>query len=299
MKEMPIMSCCKKVLVIGASGFIGKEALKPLQGLGFEVFALTRKAFENDTGITQIKGDIFDEAFVKSVFKEIKITHLLNFAWATTEDYLSSNINFEYVKAGINLLKYFKENGGKKAIFAGTCFEYAFQDKPLKENSPLEPQYVYAKCKNALRELGQAFCTQNNMDFGWGRIFYVYGHGEHEKRLTAHIIKSLNANKEVVINNGDLIKDYMYTKDIAGAFAQFLHSDICGCVNICTGQAISLRDYASTIAKIMEKEKYLHINQDDTTQPPYIVGDNTKLTQEVGYTVQYTLHNAISEILRG
>lgn len=296
---MPTMPYCKKVIVIGASGLIGKEVIKPLQKLGFEVFTLTRKNYENDNSIIQIHGDIFDEPFIKHILEEIKATHLLNFAWTTTEDYLHSNLNFEYVKASLNLLKYFKENDGKKAIFAGTCFEYAFQNTALTENSLLSPQSIYAKCKNSLLELGQAYCMQNDIDFGWGRIFYVYGHGEHEKRLTAHIINSLNANKDVIIHNGDLIKDYMYTKDVAQAFAQFLYSDICGCVNICTGQEISLRDYAGTIAKIMKKENFLHINQEDTTQPLYIVGDNTKLTQEIGYKIKYTLHNAISEIIRG
>lgn len=293
------MSCSKRVIVIGASGLIGKEVLWPLQKFGFEVFTIARNFQERDRRVTQIQGDIFEEAFLEAAFKKAQATHLLNFAWGTTGNYLDSYSNFLFMKAGINILKHFKENGGVKAIFAGTCLEYAPSDNPLLESSLLAPKTVYAQCKNTLRELGEVYCQKNKIDFGWGRIFYAYGHGENVKRLTPYIINSLNMNKDVVIHNGNLIKDYIYTKDIAGAFVQFLFSDIIGCVNICTGQAISLREYASTIAKIIGKENFLHINHEETRQVPYVVGKNTKLTQEINYNIRYTLHNAISEILRG
>lgn len=288
----------KRVILTGATGLIGKEAIKPLIELGFEIHALTTKDINSGGGIKWIKCDIFDEDSVKEVFKKIKPTHLLHFAWATTGDYLTSNINFDFLIASLSLLKYFKENNGKRAVFAGTCFEYEFKDEPLKEDDTLNPQTVYAKCKNYLRELAELYCENNDISFGWGRIFYVYGHGESEKRLTAHIIKSFSQNKEVVINSGYLIRDYMYTKDIAGAFVKFLDTDVVGCVNICTGKGISLSDYAKKFAQELDKEELLIIKQEKATQPQIITGDNSRLINEVGYTPLYTFDNAIKEIFK-
>lgn len=291
------MNCSKKVILTGASGLIGKETIKPLQESGFEVYALTIDKVKPDNGVHWINCNLFDEHSVKAAFEEVKPEYLLNFAWCTTEDYLTSNINFEFVKAGLNMLKCFKENGGKRAVFTGTCFEYKFKDEPIREDDELNPATVYAKCKNALRLLSEAYCEQNEIEFGWGRIFYVYGHGEHEKRLTSFIINNLKNDKEVVINNGGLIKDYMYTKDIAGAFVEFLDTNVVGCVNICTGKGISLKDYAMTIAKRLGKENLLTIKQEPTTQPPVIVGDNRRLLDEVGYDLKYSTTDAINEIL--
>lgn len=287
----------KKVLLTGVTGLIGKEIIEPLKNLGYEISALTIDENNPDNGVNWIKCNLFDEESVKKTFETVKPTHLMNFAWATTGDYLSSDINLEFVKAGVNLLKYFKQNGGKRAVYVGTCFEYKFKDEPLKEYDAVNPQTLYATSKNALREIAESFCKINQISFGYGRIFYVYGHGENEKRLTAHLIKTLQENKEVTINCGRLVKDYMYTKDIAGGFAAFLDSNVEGIVNMATGKGISLRDYSTYIAKRLGKEKYLVIKEEETNQPERIVGDNTRLTQEVGYKIKYTFEQAIEEIL--
>ena len=288
----------KKVIIAGATGLIGKEVIAPLQHLGFDIYALTIDKENPDNGVKWIPCDIFNSPDVKKVFDEVKPSHLLNFAWATVGDYLSSNINFDFLTAGLNLLKHFNANGGKKAVCSGTCFEYKFKNSPLKETDEINPETVYAKCKNYLRELSEIYCKQNEINFGWGRIFYVYGHKENEKRLTAHIIKSLKAGKEVTINTGSLVKDYMYSKDIAAAFAHFLDSDVSGIVNICTGNGVSLKDFSLAIANKLGRPDLIKVLNEPSNQPPLIVGDNTRLTKEVGYKIQYSLDQAIDNILK-
>lgn len=291
------MNFYKKLILTGGSGLIGKEAIEPLKNSGFDIYALTIDKENPDNGVNWINCNIFDADSARKAFESIKPSHLLNFAWATTEDYLTSDINFDFLKAGLNLLKYFTENGGKRAVFAGTCFEYKFKDTPLKETDEVRPQTVYAKCKNYLRELSELYCAQNGVNFGWGRIFYVYGHGENEKRLTAHIIKSIKENKAVTITNGSLIKDYIYSKDIANGFVKFLDGDAEGIVNICTGKGVTLADYALAIANKLGRPDLIKILNEPTNQPPVIVGDNSRLTNEVGYHIQYSLDQAIDNIL--
>lgn len=291
------MSFFKKVVLTGASGLIGKESVEPLQKSGFEIYALTIDKENPDIGINWVPCDLFDAQNLKNVLAEIKPSHLLNFAWATTGDYLTSNINFDFLAAGLNLLKYFKENGGERAVFAGTCFEYKFKNSPLKETDETSPETVYAKCKNSLRELAQLYCAQNGISFGWGRIFYVLGRGENEKRLTAHIINSLKKNKKVIINNGALIRDYMYSKDIAGAFVKFLDGKTEGIVNICTGKGITLKDYATMIAAKIGREELVSALSETSAQPPVIIGDNTRLKNEVAYQAAFSTEEAISNIL--
>lgn len=271
------MNFSKKVILTGATGLIGKEAIKPLLDCGFEVFALTIDKENTDCGIEWINCNIFDELSVKNVFAEIKPDYLLHFAWIATGDYLMSDINYKFIDSSLNMLREFKNNGGKRAVFAGTCFEYKFKDEPLKETDELNPTTIYAKCKNELREKAQKYCLDNNISFGWGRIFYVYGHGENEKRLVPHVINSLKNNKEVVIENGSLIRDYMYSRDIAVSFVKFLDSDSEGIVNICTGEGVSLGEYAQIIAEELNKINLLVIKNEKTIQPKIIIGNNEKL----------------------
>ena len=292
------MPSSKKLFLTGATGLIGKELWTPLAEAGFDVYAL---AIEDNLPqvphIHWLKGNLFDPKSMADLLAQIKPQYLLNMAWATTGDYQTSNINFDFLCAGINLLKSFAANGGKRAVFAGTCLEYAPQNHPIRETDPIAPPVPYALCKQLLYQATQSFCTQNNVSFACGRIFYVYGKGEAPTRLTASIINSLKNNKTVSINYSQLTKDYMYTKDIAGAFVALLDSPATGAVNICTGKGISLAQYAKAIAGLLGKENLLDLKELPTTQPFQIVGDNTRLTQEVGFTPTYTLEKSFKEIL--
>lgn len=280
------MNSSKKVILTGATGLIGKEASAFLKQEGFEVFELSSK-----------NCNLFNKNEIEKVFNEFKPQYLLNFAWCATGDYLTSDLNYKFVDAGMNMLESFKQNGGKHAVFAGTCFEYDFKDRPLKEDDDLNPQTIYAKCKVELSKKAAEFCKRNEITFGWGRIFYVYGKNENEKRLTPYIINNLKNNKTVEIKCGHLIKDYIYTKDIARAFVKLLTSKVEGPVNICTGQGISLEDYGQAIAKKLNKTEYLKVKNEDTIQPGIIIGDISKL-KELGFVPEYTLDTAFDEILQ-
>jgi len=293
------MTCSKKVLVTGATGLIGKELAQPLFDAGFEVYAITIDEKNPDNGIHWIKGNLFEENSIKSIMEDIKPEYLLNMAWCTVGDYLKSDLNYKFLTAGINLLKYFKDNGGKRVVFAGTCFEYKFKDEPLKETDELDPnKTVYTFCKNKLHEIAEYFCKMHNISFGYGRIFYVYGIGEDKTRLTGMIIDKLSHNEEVVIKSGNLYKDYMYSKDIAGAFVALLDSNVEGSVNVCTGKAVSIHDYALEIGKQMGKENLIVFKDEPSNQPPIIVGDNSRLINEVKYKFHYDLNSSLAEILK-
>lgn len=291
-----------RVLITGATGLIGKEALKPLVDCGFEIYAVSSKEMSDNHNIKWIKADLLDKNDIKKVFGDIKPEYLLHFAWVASGDYLTSDVNVDWLNSSLEMLKQFKLSGGKRAIFAGTCFEYEFdygkQCMPLKEDGKINPTYVYSKCKNELRERAETFCKNNDISFGWGRIFYVYGIGENPKRLTPHIINSLKNDKEVLINSSQLVKDYMYTKEIARAFVEFLNSDVQGIVNICTGKGISLGEYCTNIAQKLKKEYLLQLGEKSSHEPPFIIGCNKRLNEEIGFRVKYTLGDGIDEILQ-
>lgn len=301
MTEIIPMNYCdaKKVVLTGATGLIGKEAVQPLIDSGFKIYAISSKDMEANPDICWLKGDLFSRKDIERIFQKIQPNYLLHFAWAATGDYLTSDINIDYLNASLEMLKTFHKHGGKRAVFAGTCFEYAFKSGPLKESDMLEPVTIYAKCKNELRERAQEYCSNNDMSFGWGRIFYVFGRNENEKRLTAYIVDSLKNGKRIVINHGQLIRDYIYTKDVAGAFVKFLDANVSGCVNICTGKTVFLGDYANKIAGKLGKMELLTVLNGLTDQPPVIAGDNSRLTGDVGYEIKYTLDRALDDIIKG
>jgi nucleoside-diphosphate-sugar epimerase len=289
----------KKVLLTGATGLIGKEAIMPLLNAGFDVFAISHAGLcqSKQKNVRWIKANLFDDDSIWKICKDIKPEYLLHFAWYTGEDYLTSEINCNLRDASLKMLEVFHENGGRRVVYAGTCFEYKFKDIPLKENDTLKPATLYAQCKNTLREQAERYAKDNDISFGWGRIFYVAGHGERENRLLPYIVDSLADNRKALVKSGPLMRDYMYTIDIAGAFVKFLNSNVTGCVNICSGKGITIHDFAVNIATILKKPDLLCFVNDIQNQPPIIIGDNTRLTDEIGYQFQYDMDVALKEII--
>lgn len=284
----------KKVLLTGGTGLIGKEAIEPLLESGFKVYAVSSKP-GNDRHVEWIKADLLDIEGIPALFKDIRPGYLLHFAWVASGDYLVSESNYRWLDSGMAMLKAFRANGGKRAVYAGTCFEYEFLDTPLKETGKLSPETVYARCKAEMNEKATAYSLEHGLSFGWGRIFYVFGHGEYEKRLVPHVVKSLKEGLEVTISRG-LVRDYMYTKDIAAAFVQFLDSGVEGAVNICRGEGVFLESLAGIIAEKLGRKDLLRYSE-PVNQPPVITGDNSRLINEIKYSYKFSLEEALEAIL--
>ena len=197
----------------------------------------------------------------------------------------------------IDMLKSFHKYGGKRVVMAGTYAEYGYHNETLKETMPAEPINIYSQCKDFVHKIAEVYCYNNNVSFGWGRIFSAFGKEKDPRRLTSDVINHLSANQEVVIRSGSLIRDYIYTKDIAAAFVKFLDSNVEGVVNICTGKDTSIHDYVMKIAQAMGKENLVVFNEQASSQQVRVVGDSTRLNKEVGFVPQYSIEEAITEIL--
>lgn len=284
----------KKVIVTGITGSIGQYISEPLKELGFEVYGIGRRDFTT-SNFNYIKCDINDYITIENLFNKIKPEYLIHLAWDIKD--LNSNYHFNLLASSINILNSFYKHSGKKALYVGSCFEYKFKDYPIKEYDELNLTTSYSKCKNYLREISEFYCLKNNIDFCWARIFYVYGKNENPKRIFPYIINNLKENKKVVINHSQLKKDYMFAGDIAKAIASITYSDFTGVINICSGKTLSLKEFALMIAKKMNKENLLELKELETNEPNIIVGDNSKLLNEIGFNDYSNVDDIIEQLI--
>lgn len=287
----------KKVLLTGGTGLIGTQTIPCLINAGFQVYVMTIGDEPNTPDVTYIKANLFDKHEVDKMFAEIKPEYLLHYAWLST-GLFNDNLNFDFLTSSIDLLKAFHKNGGKRVVIAGTYAEYGYHDETLREDMPAEPINIYSQCKDFVHQIAEAYCKNNNISFGWGRIFSAFGIETDPRRLTSDVIKHLSADEPVTIRSGSLIRDYIYTKDIAEAFVKFLDSKVDGVVNICSGKDTSIHDYVMTIAKLMNKEHLVIFEEQASAQQKRVVGDSTRLNQEVGFIPRYSLKEALEEILQ-
>lgn len=286
----------KRVFLTGGTGLIGTETIPFLKEQGFNVYVLTIGDETSTDGITYVKANLFDKNEIEKIMKEIKPEYLLHYAWLST-GLFNDNSNFDFLTSSIDLLKAFVQNGGKRVVMAGTYAEYGYHNEILSEDMPAEPINIYSQCKDFVRQISESYCQNNNVSFGWGRIFSAFGKERDPRRLTSDVINHLRVNEPVTIRSGSLIRDYIYTKDIASAFVKFLDSDVEGIVNICTGKETSIHDYVMKIAKIMGKENLVIFNEQASPQQVRVVGNNTRLSKEVGFAPKYTIEEALEEVI--
>lgn len=288
----------KKVLITGGTGLIGTQTIPLLKEQGVEVYALTIGNEHSSEGLTYIKSNLFDKNNIEKIMQDIRPEYLLHYAWLST-GLFNDNTNFDFLTSSIDLLKSFVKNGGTRVVMAGTYAEYGYHNEILSEDMPAEPINIYSRCKDFVRQISEAYCKNNNVSFGWGRIFSAFGKETDPRRLTSDVINHLKSNQPVTIRSGSLVRDYIYTKDIAAAFVKFLMSDVEGIVNICTGQETTIHDYVMKIAKIMDAEKLVIFNEQSSPQQVRVVGNPRRLNNEVGFIPRYTIEEGLREIIYG
>lgn len=286
----------KKVFLTGGTGLIGQATIPILKQNGFDIYALTLSNTKSTEDITYIEGNLFSKEQIDSIITQIKPDYLLHYAWLST-GLFNDNSNFDFLTASVDLLKSFIRNGGKRVVMAGTYAEYGHHNETLIETMPSEPINIYSQCKDFVRQISDVYCKNNNTSFGWGRIFSAFGRETDPRRLTSFVINKLKMNEEVIINSGSLLRDYIYTKDVAASFASFLNSNVEGIVNICTSKETSIHDYVMAIARSLDKEHLIMFQNKSSLQQNRVVGNNTRLVKEVGFIPQYSIDEAIKEIL--
>ena len=293
----------KKVLVTGASGFIGTHTLPLLLQLGYEVHAVSfKEKHENSNGINWYQANLKDRSEVKRLIAEIRPTHLLHLAWcAEPGKFWSDPENIRWAQAGLELLQAFQLQGGKRVVTAGTCAEYSWKEELcLESTTPVKPATLYGNCKQTLQMNTDSFCKETQLSYCWGRIFFVYGPHEHPARLVPSVIRSLLEKEPAECSHGKQNRDLLYVEDVASGFVSLLESDITGIVNIGSGKGVMLRNVIETIGNKIGCPELIRLGAipSPADDPATLVADTNRLRQETGWTPRFNLDTGLDQTIQ-
>jgi nucleoside-diphosphate-sugar epimerase len=292
----------KRVLVTGASGFIGRHSLPHLATRGFEVHAVAHKGSLPECGSTVWhRGDLLDSTIMVELLAEVAPTHLLHFAWyAEPGKYQQSEDNLRWSQAGVELVRAFAASGGQRAVFAGSCFEYDFAYGYCSETlTPCVPSTQYGANKLALAQLVTRF-PPGTISTAWGRIFHLYGPYEHPNRLVSSVILSLLKGERPCSTHGRQVRDFTYVEDVAAAFVALLDSDVAGIVNIGSGEPVTIHSLVTRIAAMLKAEGKVEFGAISAApnDPPVLTPDVRRLREEVGWQPRWALEEGLASTIR-
>jgi nucleoside-diphosphate-sugar epimerase len=271
----------KRVLVTGAGGFIGTQARAALARRGHEVVT--------------VKTDLLEPQAAGDVVREARATDLVHLAWyAVPGKFWSAPENAAWVDATLRLLSAFYAAGGRRAVCAGTCAEYDWERGGVlsEHDTPIRPATAYGRAKAETFERASAL----EGELAWGRIFFLYGPGEHPDRLVSSVARRLLAGEEAPTTEGTQVRDFMHVADVAGAFAALLDSDVTGAVNIGSGVPVTVRAVVDEVARAAGRTDLLRPGAlpQREGEPPELVADVRRLRDEVGFRPQYDLEQGIA-----
>lgn len=286
-----------RVLVTGASGFLGRHVLAALADSDLEVHALARRLGPDLPPATWHEADLLASAHVVA---EIAPEILVHLAWyAEHGRFWTSEENLRWVGASLELLRAFAEAGGRRAVLAGTCAEYEWSLERYSEDSPVKPATLYGTAKHALHLVCAAFAEQRRMELAWGRLFFLYGPFEAPSRFVPSIVIPLLRGEAAPMSAGTQRRDLLHIADAGRAFAALAQSPLTGAVNIASGEAPALRDVAAQIAERVGRPELLHVGARETPagDPPALAADVRRLRDELGFRPAIALGDGLEQVI--
>jgi len=294
------MKAAKRVLLTGASGFIGRHTIGELQARGYEIHAVGRHPFKQPpVDLFQHTIDLADDYRMRRVIRAIAPTHLMHLAWDVTPGaFWSSSTNLEWVAISLRLYRAFFEHGGQRAIFAGTFAEYDWSREVLDEvATPLRPATLYGTAKCALHQLITRAGERAGNSIAWARLFMLYGPHEHRARLIPYVTCALLEGRSALCGDGGAERDFMHVADAARALVTILDSNHQGAINVASGNCTPVRTVIATIAELTGRHDLVCLGARPTPpdEPPRLAASTALLSNQLAFVPEFNLARGLAD----
>ena len=235
----------KKVILTGASGFIGRHLVPLLLEKNYSVIAISRdknkaKNYDWFKEVEYIELDINKN---RNNLKIEKNTSLIHLAWSNLPNY-NSNFHFEEnLTSSYKFIRSLVDQNIEQVLVTGTCFEYGLQNGPLNSSLTCNPITAYGFAKDCLRKQLNFLLKDKNLCFQWARLFYIYGEGQNKNSLFSQLDFAIKENEKFFnMSKGEQLRDYLPVEKVAQKIMHLFINKKKGLHNICSGEPISIRN---------------------------------------------------------
>lgn len=254
---MPRYFTNKKVLITGASGFIGSHLALRLVNAGSHVAVMVRETTdlwrlrEIKDSIRLCRGDLREQEQVEACVRAIRPDYVFHLGAYGVDSRERNEI--QAVKTNVSgtvfLVSALLKTGCEKLLNIGSCMEYGNKAERVREDAPLEPFNIYGSTKAAGIIIAHQLAAQGGLPLVTLRAFGIFGENEGSHKFFPHIILSLLQGREVRLTGCEQFRDYCYVENLVDAFLLAAQDQACKneIFNIGCGAIRPLKDYVEMI----------------------------------------------------
>ena len=310
------MSMKKKILITGATGFIGSHLTELCVELGYDVKIVVRYNQSNHLGCLEgsehqgrfeaVSGDVRNYS---SIFDAMKgccaVFHLaalsgIPYSLVSPLSYIHTNIEGTY-----NTLEAARNLEIENILIASSSVVYGdAQYLPMDEKHPVVGQSPYSASKIAAEQLAISYYCSFNTPVKIVRLFSTYGPRQSTKTVIPTIITQiLDGQGEIKLGNLQPTRDLTYVKDVCNGLIEIYESDkIFGeIVNLGINEEISIGHLTNKIVGILDKKVDIKKVEERTRSAKEDVErmrcDNTKILKNTNWSPQYDLEKGLNKTI--
>jgi UDP-glucuronate decarboxylase len=294
-----------RVLLTGATGFIGSHVARRLVSGGHDVTAIVRpganrwRLADIESQLAIVEGDLGSFSRLVGPVRARRPDICIHLAWQGWSGKAEAEANLSSLGISLELLRMMVDLSCRRFVAAGTCFEYRLSAACLDEATPLQPHDLYGACKKSLFEVAQPFSALTGVSVVTPRIFYSYGPYEDERRLVPSITRALLRGEAAHVTPGEQVRDYLHVEDIAAAICAVARSEVTGAVNVASTVPVTIAEVANRIGQLLDRSDLISLGslKYREGEPMHIVGDSTMLRTQVGWSPAFNIDSGLSQTI--
>ena len=287
-----------KILVTGASGFIGKNLIYYLSKTNNKIFAQynTQKPQFKPKNIEYIKFNLLNKSY--KVLEELKPEIIFHLAWSKIPNFSYKNSLENLNSSKLLFDKIASIKSCKKIIVAGSCFE----KYKLSKNNKKEEIKHFIWAKNSLKNYLLNNCAKKKVIVGWFRFFFIYGKGQRSKSLIPTLIKHFKEDINPNLNNPLNKNDFIHIEDVCSVLVKSINTEFkSGTFDVGSGKLTSIYEISRILEKKIRKKKTFTDTYEKLTQKNLqnekIVANN-KLTKKIfNWSIKNTISKGLNKTL--
>ncbi|MGB8981943.1 MAG: NAD(P)-dependent oxidoreductase [Anaerolineales bacterium] len=292
--------CGRRVLVTGATGFLGRHLCEALSDLGANVFALSRSANSKLLApkVKALPADLRNQKAVRDIVASARpeiVYHLAGLVDAS-QDLRLVGPTFQHNLAGsINLFIALAQRGCERVIVAGSSEEPDVSKYGSSPNSP------YAAAKDASTAYARMFHKVFSLPVIVTRPFMSYGPHQSTRKVIPYTITNLLKEKTPKISSGKRICDMIYVQDLTmGLVLTGAKPGLVGeVIDLGTGVGTTIYNAVQMIANMIESShKPLFGAIPDRLYEYPQIADIERTANLLGFRPQWSLREGMTETIK-